>query len=105
MGPPLQKGQIDGPGSSNTIGGHGPSRTRIRTTAMSRLARYAIAAGLVTAAAVAGTTLPVQSQPKAGAKKLDLAHIIAPPESGAIAYKYFAEEVTKRSGGTLNVVF
>src|SRR5262245_26757990 len=72
---------------------------------MSRLARYAIAAGLVIAAAVVSSTVPVQSQPKAGAKKLDLAHIIAPPESGAIAYKYFAEEVTKRSGGALNVVF
>src|SRR5205814_4116539 len=42
---------------------------------------------------------------KPAVKKLDLAHIIGPPESGAIGYKYFAEETTKRSNGALNVVF
>jgi TRAP-type transport system periplasmic protein len=46
---------------------------------------------------------PVQSQ--TAPRKLDLAHIIAPPESGAIGFKYLAEEVTKRSNGQLNVVF
>ena len=48
---------------------------------------------------------PAPAQPKPGARKLDLAHIIPPPESGAIAFKYLADEVTKRSNGTLNVVF
>jgi tripartite ATP-independent transporter DctP family solute receptor len=51
---------------------------------------------------VAGLT-PGQSQP--ATRRLDLAHIIAPPESGAIGLKYMAEEVTKRSNGSLNVVF
>jgi tripartite ATP-independent transporter DctP family solute receptor len=46
---------------------------------------------------------PVQSQ--TAPRKLDLAHIISPPESGAIGFKYLAEEVTKRSNGQLNVVF
>jgi tripartite ATP-independent transporter DctP family solute receptor len=54
---------------------------------------------------VAGGPRPAPGQPKPGARKLDLAHIIAPPESGAIGFQYLAEEVTKRSHGTLNVVF
>jgi tripartite ATP-independent transporter DctP family solute receptor len=48
---------------------------------------------------------PAPGQTKTTARKLDLAHIIAPPESGAIGLKYLAEEVTKRSNGQLNVVF
>ena len=52
-----------------------------------------------------GSVTPATSQAQSGAKKLDLAHIMPPPESGAIGYKYFADEVTKRSNGTLNVVF
>ena len=68
-----------------------------------RIARSAVAAVLV--AAVALVSAPAGSQPKAGVKKLDLAHIIGPPESGAIGYKHFADEVTKRSNGALNVVF
>src|SRR5215216_4155605 len=70
---------------------------------MPKSARYVVAAVLVVAVAL--VSVPVQSQPKPGAKKLDLAHIIGPPESGAIGYKHFADEVTKRSNGTLNVVF
>jgi tripartite ATP-independent transporter DctP family solute receptor len=70
---------------------------------MQRLARYAIAALLV--AAVALSSVPVQSQPKPNAKKLDLVHIIGPPESSAIGFKWMAEEVTKRSSGTINMVF
>ena len=50
-----------------------------------------------------GPPAPVQSQ--TAPRKLDLAHIIAPPESGAIGFKYLADEVTKRSNGQLNVVF
>ncbi|HEU5319950.1 MAG TPA: TRAP transporter substrate-binding protein [Methylomirabilota bacterium] len=52
---------------------------------------------------VTGSLAPAAAQP--APRKLDLAHIIAPPESGAIGFKYFAEEVTKRSRGALNVVF
>src|SRR5436190_17761471 len=70
---------------------------------MPRLARYAIAAVLVIAVAL--VSVPVQSQPKPGAKKLDFAFILAPPESSAVGFKWMAEEVTKRSGGNLNVVF
>ena len=50
-----------------------------------------------------GQPAPVQSQ--TASRKLDLAHIISPPESGAIGFKYLADEVTKRSNGQLNVVF
>jgi tripartite ATP-independent transporter DctP family solute receptor len=46
-----------------------------------------------------------ESQNKPAPRKLDFAHIIGPPESGAIGFKYLAEEVTKRSNGGLNVVF
>jgi hypothetical protein len=46
----------------------------------------------------AGQPAPVQSQ--TAPRKLDLAHIIAPPESGAIGFKYLADEVTKRSNGS-----
>jgi hypothetical protein len=42
---------------------------------------------------------PGSGQAKPGAKKLDLAHITPPPESGAIGFKWMAEELTKRSGG------
>ena len=70
---------------------------------MPRLARYAIAAVLVIAVAL--VSVPVQSQPKPGAKKLDFAFILAPPESSAVGFKWMAEEVTKRSGGSLNMVF
>ena len=70
---------------------------------MQRLARYAIAAVLVLA--VAFISVPVQSQPKPGAKKLDFAFILAPPESSATGFKWMAEEVTKRSGGSINMVF
>jgi len=55
--------------------------------------------------ALAAAPPPAPAQPKPGARKLDLAHIIPPPESGAIGFKYLADEVTKRSNGTLNVVF
>ena len=70
---------------------------------MQRLARYAIAAMLVLA--VAFISVPVRSQPKPGAKKLDFAFILAPPESSATGFKWMAEEVTKRSGGSINMVF
>ena len=52
-----------------------------------------------------GSVLPAPRGVLAAGKKLDLAHILPPPESGAIGFKYFAEEVTKRSNGQLDVVF
>ena len=73
---------------------------------MSRAQRSvaSVAVALVlTALAVAPPKAP--AQPKPGARKLDQAHIIPPPESGAIAFKYLADEVTKRSNGTLDVRF
>ncbi|PYM18686.1 MAG: hypothetical protein DMD78_27055 [Candidatus Rokuibacteriota bacterium] len=73
---------------------------------MSRAQRSvaSVAVALVlTALAVAPP--PAPAQPKPGARKLDLAHIIPPPESGAIAFKYLADEVTKRSNGALDVRF
>ncbi|HYS48358.1 MAG TPA: TRAP transporter substrate-binding protein [Xanthobacteraceae bacterium] len=39
------------------------------------------------------------------AKKLVFAHIVAPPESAAVAFAWMAEEVTKRSKGALEVQF
>jgi tripartite ATP-independent transporter DctP family solute receptor len=71
---------------------------------MRKPTRYA-AAALALALVLAGSSGPVPSQAQTAARKLDLAHIIAPPESGAIGFKYLAEEVTRRSNGTLNVVF
>jgi len=73
---------------------------------MSRGQRSVAWVAVVVAVMLAGGSVkPAPSQAQAGAKKLDLAHIMPPPESGAIGYKYFADEVTKRSNGTLNVVF
>ncbi|HEU5195945.1 MAG TPA: TRAP transporter substrate-binding protein [Methylomirabilota bacterium] len=73
---------------------------------MSRAQRsVASVAVLLALVVLAAGPQPAPAQPKPGARKLDLAHIIAPPESGAIAFKYLADEVTKRSNGTLNVVF
>jgi TRAP-type transport system periplasmic protein len=62
-----------------------------------------VVAVVVGAILVAGGLTPGQSQ--SPPRRLDLAHIIAPPESGAIGLKYLAEEVTRRSNGSLNVVF
>ncbi len=67
--------------------------------------RSLVAVAAVTALAVTATVAPVSGQPKAGAKKLDIAYTLAPPESGAVGLKYMAEEVTKRSNGTINMVF
>jgi tripartite ATP-independent transporter DctP family solute receptor len=69
------------------------------------LLRGAVAVALVLLVAVAGDIASVSGQPKPGAKKLDIAYLLAPPESGAVALKFFAEEATKRSNGSLNVIF
>jgi tripartite ATP-independent transporter DctP family solute receptor len=64
----------------------------------------AVIATVLAAAAVADVTA-VSSQPKPAARKLDIAYLLAPPESGAVGLKYMAEEVTKRSNGAINMVF
>jgi tripartite ATP-independent transporter DctP family solute receptor len=65
------------------------------------VACVAVMAGLILLGG--GSPSPVQSQTTP--RKLDLAYILPPPESGAIGLKYLADEVTKRSRGQLNVVF
>jgi tripartite ATP-independent transporter DctP family solute receptor len=72
---------------------------------MFRLVQGGLIAALVVSLLAAGSGTPVFAQAKPAAKKLDFAYIIAPPESGAVAFKWMAEEVTKRSNGTLNMVF
>jgi len=72
---------------------------------MRGLLRCAVAVALVAAVAVAAHVGPVSSQTKPAAKKLDLAYLLAPPESGAVGLKFMAEEVTKRSNGAINMVF
>ena len=42
---------------------------------------------------------------RAEAKKLVMAHIVPPPESGAVGFAWQAEEVRKRSGGELDMQF
>jgi TRAP-type C4-dicarboxylate transport system substrate-binding protein len=76
-----------------------PEETPMRT-----FTRYAVVA-LVLGLILAGSARPAPLQAQTAPRKLDLAHIISPPESGAIGFKYLAEEVTKRSNGGLNVVF
>jgi tripartite ATP-independent transporter DctP family solute receptor len=61
--------------------------------------------GLLAAAALSGGRSPAAGQAKSAVKKLDFAHVTAPPESSAVAFKWMTEELTKRSGGALNVVF
>src|SRR5207248_8321131 len=68
---------------------------------MGRFAQGAVVAAFVLGLLAAGSGAPAFAQ----AKKLDFAYILAPPESGAVAFKWMAEEVTKRSSGTLNMVF
>lgn len=72
---------------------------------MRGLLRCAVAVALVAAVAVAAHVGSVSSQTKPAAKKLDLAYLLAPPESGAVGLKFMAEEVTKRSNGAINMVF
>src|SRR5437879_2459312 len=60
---------------------------------------------LAAAVALSGGHSPASGQARRGAKTLDFPHITAPPESSAVAFKWMCEELTKRSGGSLNVVF
>src|SRR6266545_995403 len=72
---------------------------------MRGLLRGFAAVTLIAAVAVAGSVSSVSSQAKPAAKKLDIAYLLAPPESGATGLKFMAEEVTKRSNGAINMVF
>src|SRR5438046_5723870 len=72
---------------------------------MGRFAQGAVVAAFVLGLLAAGSGAPAFAQAKPAAKKLDFAYILAPPESGAVAFKWMAEEVTTRSSGTLNMVF
>src|SRR5207244_9817926 len=65
----------------------------------------AVAVVLLLAVVMSGGRSPASGQAKPGAKKLDFPHVTAPPESSAVAFKWMSEELTKRSGGALNVVF
>src|SRR5262249_33693597 len=84
-GPRQSDASLDNPARSSE------RRLAKRGTCMSRMkgsvASVAVAVVLVLFAG--GRPAPVQSQ--TGPRKLDLAHIIAPPESGAIGFKYLAE--------------
>jgi TRAP-type transport system periplasmic protein len=60
---------------------------------------------LIAAVAVAAGVSSVSSQAKLAPKKLDIAYLTSPPESGATGLKFMAEEVTKRSSGAINMVF
>src|SRR2546427_1508156 len=62
-----------------------------------------VGVALVVSLLAAGSGTPVLAQAKP--QKLDFAYILAPPESGAVAFKWMAEEVTRRSHATLTVVF
>lgn len=72
---------------------------------MRGLLRCTAVVALVAALAVAADVSPVSSQTKPAARKLDLAYLLAPPESGAVGLKFMAEEVTKRSNGSINMIF
>ena len=72
---------------------------------MRGLLRGVAIASLIAAVAVASSVSSVSSQAKPAAKKLDIAYLLAPPESGALGLKFMAEEVTKRSNGAINMIF
>ena len=72
---------------------------------MRGLYRGFLAIALITAVTVTGYVTSVSSQTKPAPRKLDLAYLLAPPESGAVGLKFMAEEVTRRSNGSINMVF
>src|SRR5205807_9101449 len=65
----------------------------------------AVAVVLLVAVALSGARSPAAGQAKPAVKKLDFPHVTPPPESSATAFKWMSEELTRRSNGTLNVVF
>ncbi len=72
---------------------------------MVRFIQGSVVAVLVLGLLAAGGPSPASAQAKAAAKKLDFAYILPVPESGATAFTWMAQEVTKRSNGELNMVF
>ena len=75
-----------------------PRRTLIKVP---RRALIKAASGLAGILALGRAPAFAQTQPK----KLIIAHITPPPESGAVALKWLAEQVTERSKGELQVDF
>ncbi len=65
--------------------------------------RFIAGTGAGLAGIIASGRAPAFAQ--TAAKKLVFAHIVAPPESAAVAFAWMAEEVTKRSKGALEVQF
>jgi tripartite ATP-independent transporter DctP family solute receptor len=72
---------------------------------MRALLRVAVVVAVIAAVAAPGHLASVSGQPKPAAKKLDIAYLLPPPESGGVALKFMAEEVTKRSNGSINMIF
>jgi tripartite ATP-independent transporter DctP family solute receptor len=74
---------------------------------LSKLARVALTVAIGIAVVASGSSPGVRAQvtPAAAPKKLDFAYILPPPESGGTAFKWMAEEVTRRSNGTLQMNF
>jgi tripartite ATP-independent transporter DctP family solute receptor len=72
---------------------------------MRGLLRTAVVVAAIVTVAVAGHLASVSGQPKPAPKKLDIAYLLPPPESGAVALKWMAEEVTKRSNGSITMIF
>src|SRR5438128_4604523 len=70
---------------------------------MVRVVLGGVVVAFVVSLVAAGSGTPVLAQAKP--QKLDFAYILAPPESGAVAFNWMAEEVTRRSHATLTVVF
>jgi tripartite ATP-independent transporter DctP family solute receptor len=68
-----------------------------------RIRRTVLVVAAVAVSVFVGSAAFAQSKP--APRKLDFAYILAPPESGAVAFKWMAEEVTRRSNGALNMVF
>src|SRR3972149_4797778 len=84
---------------------HALTRRYTRGGPMRGLLRGFAAIALVTTVAVTGYVTSVSSQTKPGARKLDLVLIVAPPEASAVGLKFMAEEVTRRSNGSINMGF
>lgn len=71
---------------------------------MGRVVRVAVVLAVALGFAASGTHL-VAAQPKPAPRKLDFAYNVPPPESASTGFKWMAEELTKRSNGSLNVVY
>jgi tripartite ATP-independent transporter DctP family solute receptor len=72
---------------------------------MTRSGGYAVVVALLLGVVLSGSGRPALGQAPPAARKLDIAHIVPPPESSAVGFKWMAEELTRRSNGSLTVVF